>query len=235
MKYFKTLPEQEYIFKNYFTLGEKEGLCCADCGTYITNVVQLIGRADKQIYNVGTTCCNKISKERSVFLTPLSEQRKKIFINQFKKHKQAVKDIEAVAEENGGAVVRFADVDIDYMQELRITLFVFCKNGFLTFTHLENCGRDFAGLKEITSGFKFDMDFEAELEKSWNREMMGEIKKLIGETWHKEGASCGFESLWEKWLFRNYPELKAEFRHISETEKFEFYKDKNYKSNPCIF
>ena len=37
-KYFKTLPEQEYIFKNFYTTGAKEGVCCADCGTYITNV-----------------------------------------------------------------------------------------------------------------------------------------------------------------------------------------------------
>ena len=32
-KYFKTLPEQEYIFMNFYTTGKKEGVCCADCGT----------------------------------------------------------------------------------------------------------------------------------------------------------------------------------------------------------
>ena len=236
-KYFKTLPEQEYIFNYFFTTGAKEGMCCADCGTYITNVVQLIGKADKQIYNVGTTCCNKISKDRSVFLTPLSEQRKKIFMNQFKKHQKIVKELEEVAELNGGAELRFADVDFSYKQELRITLFIFCKNGYIAYNWLDNCERDFAGLKEITSGFKFDMDFAELLEKRWNRDLMLEIKKLIGESWSKMGARCGFESLWEKWLFSNYPELETKFKHYPSGMGWceEFYGGKDFKTRPMTF
>jgi hypothetical protein len=236
-KYFKTLPEQEYIFKNFYTTGKKEGVCCADCGTYITNVVQLFGKADRQVYEVGTTCCEKISKDRSVFLTPLSEQRKKIFMNQFKKHQKVVAELEDVAELNGGAEVRFADVSIDYMQSLDITLFIFCKNGYIAFNHLEHCERDFSGLKELTRGFEFDLPFAEEMEKTWNRDLMLEIKKLVGEAWYNEGARCGFESLWEKWFFRNYPQLKEQFKHIpTDVPMGEcFHKGKEYKTCPMAF
>ena len=230
-KYFKTLPEQEYIFKNFFTTGAKEGVCCADCGTYITNVVQLIGKADRQVYELGTTCCNKISKDRSIFLTPLSEQRKKIFINQFKKHQKIIAELEALAEEFGGAELRFADVDITYMQELQITVFIFCKNGYICFNHLDNCERDFAGLKELTKGFEFDLPFVDVLEKSWNRDMMFEIKGLVKKAWNDVYNT----SLWEYWLYSKHPELKDKHSRITREEEASLFQSEKYKTFPRIF
>ena len=215
-KYFKTLPEQEYIFKNYYTTGKNEGVCCADCGTYITRVVQLFGKADRQVYEVGTTCCEKISKDRSVFLTPLSEQRKKIFMNQFKKHQKVIAELEALAEENSGAELRFADVRISYRQELEITVFIFCKNGHIAWTTLENCERDFSGLAELTRGFQFTMGFEDKMQKTWCRELMFEIQNQVNESWRKLQK---YESLWEEWLYTEHPELEEKYRPITDEEK----------------
>ena len=142
-----------------------------------------------------------------------------------------------MAELNGGAEVRFADVDITYKQELRITLFIFCKNGYLIYNWLDNCERDFSGLKELTRGYEFDLPFSEEMEKSWNRDMMLEIKKLVGEAWYNEGARCGFESLWEKWLYRNYPELEAKHKRYPSGRSWceELYGGKDFKTRPMTF
>lgn len=179
MKYFQTLPEQEYVFKNYFELGAKEGVCCADCGTYITRVVQLYGTADGLTYNVGTTCCNKISKDRSVFLTPKSVQRKKLFMSAYTKCKQIRDDVESYAETWGGTVLKFADVDYDYQGNLRVTLFNFCKNGFLVYNSFENAQRCFSGLKELLSGYEFTFDVGDFFEGVWNNKAYFSIKEMV--------------------------------------------------------
>ena len=66
--------------------------------------------------------------------------------------------------------------------------------------------------------------------------MMLEIRKLIKEAWITEGASCGFENLWNKWLYRNYPQLKE--KHIefpSDVLMRELYKGKEYKTSLWFF
>jgi hypothetical protein len=89
----------------------------------------------------------------------------------------------------------------------------------------------------LTRDFEFDLPFVEEMEKSWNRDLMLEIKKLVGEAWYNEGARCGFESLWEKWLYRNYPQLKEQFKHIpSDVPMGEcFHKGREYKTCPMAF
>lgn len=183
-KYFKTLPEQEYIFSNYYELGKKEGICCADCGTYITRVVQLRGRADGMIYNLGTTCCDKISKDRSVFLTPLSEQRKRIFMNQFKKFQKIKKELEAFAEDMGGAVLKFCDIDTDYRQNLRICLFILCGNGLLIMNSFEEAQRCFAGLKELLQDYQTTFDTGDFFEGSWkNYDSYRAVSQMVGNAY----------------------------------------------------
>ena len=83
-KYFQTLPDQEYVFKTFFTCGKNEGLCCSDCGTYITNVVQVVGKADRMVYNLGTICCDKISKD----FNPAFSSEKKTFYYRVQKESE---------------------------------------------------------------------------------------------------------------------------------------------------
>lgn len=201
-KYFKTLPEQEYVFKNFFTCGKDEGLCCSDCGTYITNIVQVIGKADKQIYNLGTTCCDKISKDRSVFLTPLSVQRKKIFMTAFKKFQKNRKELELCAQENGGAVKKFADAEIDYMNNFVVSLFIYCKNGALIYARFEAAQRCLSGLKELTEGFNFIFDFSEVFSKKWDYEALNLVKKMEHETFKKYNPDMWAEKLsnWQGYL-----------------------------------
>ena len=208
-KYFKTLPDQEYVFKTFFTCGKKEGLCCSDCGTYITNVVQVIGKADRMVYNLGTTCCDKISKDRSVFLTPLSVQRKKFFMTQFKKFQKIRKELEAFAETWGGAVYKFANIDYDYQQNMRVTLFIFCKNGFVIFNHLEDAQRCFKGLKELLEGYQMTFDCADFLEGDYNyitlKDMCNKAYADFNKgAWNGEQVwNCFFKKTeyFEKWVY----------------------------------
>ena len=234
-KYFKTLPNQEYVFKTFFTCGKNEGLCCSDCGTYITNVVQVIGKADGMTYNLGTTCCDKISKDRSVFLTPLSVQRKKIFMTQFKKFQKIRKELEVFAESWGGAVYKFADIDYDYRQNMRITLFIFCKNGFVIFNHLEDAQRCFSGLKELLNGYQTTFDCEEFLSRKWD---YINLKKIVEEAYSdfNKGAWNG-EQVWN--CFFKQTEYFEKWVHFENTEYYkkpmeEFGWDK-LTTHPQIF
>ncbi len=219
-KYFQTLPDQQYVFKNFFTCGKNEGLCCADCGTYITNVVQVIGKADKMIYNLGTTCCDKISKDRSVFLTPLSVQRKKIFMTQFKKFQKIRKELEIYAETWGGAVFKFASLDYDYRQNLRVTLFIYCKNGLVIYNTFEEAQRCFAGLKELLNGYQFSFDCGDFLEGDWKRDSYIALKRMVEKAYKDYNKdNWNGDSIW--YCFFKTTEYFNNWVHFEDTE---FYK-----------
>ena len=221
IKYFKTLPEQEYIFANFFTCGEGTGLCCADCGTYITKVVQVMGKADRHIYYLGTVCCDKISKDRSVFLTPLSVQRKKIFMNAFKKFQKIRNELEAFAETWGGEVFKFACIDYDHKQNLVITLFIFCKNGFLIFNSFEAAQNCFTGLKELLNGYSFAFDFANFLEGTWkNYDSFIKLKRMVNEAYSNYNKdNWNGNPVW--YCFFQKTEYFEKWVHFEETD---FYK-----------
>lgn len=186
-KYFQRLPEQEYVFKNYFQTGSKEGCNCADCGTYIVNVVQLFGTTDRQTYNVGTTCCNKISKDREVFLTPKSVQRKKIFMTEYKKITTSIKNLEKSAELFGGITGKFIDFDYSsYDNSLTVNIFILTKEGVLINEYIDYTQRCFSALKDIFNGWDITVESVKEfLNTDWNQCSAGEIKKILNEDYKK--------------------------------------------------
>lgn len=235
IKYFQRLPDQEYIFKNFFTCGKNEGLCCSDCGTYITNVVQVVGKADGQTYNLGTTCCDKISKDRSVFLTPLSVQRKKIFMNAFKKFQKIIKELESYAEENGGSKIKFAEVEIDYTGELMVTLFIHCNNGALIYNHLDSAQRCLSGLGELTKDYEFVFDVDDLFERKWNSETISFVRRIWNENFKKNNPDMWAEkkSNWKSYL----DDKGVEVKYFKETETFEemLKWQKTYKTYPQRF
>ena len=238
-KYFKTLPDQEYVFKTFFTCGKNEGLCCSDCGTYITNVVQVIGKADRMVYNLGTTCCDKISKDRSVFLTPLSVQRKKLFITEFKKNQKIRKELEEFAETWGGAVLKFADIDYDYQQNMRVTLFIYCKNGYLLFNRFESAQRCFTGLKELLSGYQMTFDCGDFLDGTWkNYDSYISLKKMVEDAYSNYNkGSCNGNQIW--YCYFKTTEYFDKWIHFEDTENYkkpmaEFGWNK-LKTHPQIF
>lgn len=205
MKYFQTLPEQEYVFKYYFQTGKNEGCNCADCGTYITNVVQLFGTADKQTYNVGTTCCNKISKDREVFLTPKSVQRKKIFMTEYKKIADAIKNAEKLADMLGGIDRRFIDIEwSNYSTSLELSIFILSKNGVLINTTVDYAQRCFSALKDIFSDYDFVIaGMKDVLSKDWNNATLQEINTIFGDDWRKNKRSYTEISAWLEYVQKN--------------------------------
>ena len=63
IKYFKTLPEnQYYCYKDFASVGKQEGCLCDECGTYIQNIVTVVGSVDHIEYHLGLTCCEKQAK-----------------------------------------------------------------------------------------------------------------------------------------------------------------------------
>lgn len=63
IKYFKTLPEnQYYYYKDFESVGKQEGCLCEECGTYIQNIVTVVGSVDHIEYHLGLTCCEKQAK-----------------------------------------------------------------------------------------------------------------------------------------------------------------------------
>lgn len=238
-KYFQTLPEQEYVFKNYFQTGSKEGCNCADCGTYIVNVVQLFGTADKQTYNVGTTCCNKISKDREVFLAPRSVQRKKIFMTEYKKITDSIKNLEKVSELLGGAVGRFIDIDYSsYDDDLSVNVFMMTKEGVLISDRVSYIQRCFSAVKDIFKGWDSSIEnMKDALNKDWNLTTKSEIRKIISEDYKKRaGDNWNYDgSAWSEYAEKNlnwnsnrfgnygfgqkYPEI---YNAIEEDKKLHF-------------
>lgn len=198
-KYFQRLPEQEYVFKNYFQTGSKEGCNCADCGTYIVNVVQLFGTADRQTYNVGTTCCNKISKDREVFLTPKSVQRKKIFMTEYKKITDSIKHLEKASELLGGVTDKFIDIDYSsYDDDLSVDIFMMTKEGVLISERVSYIQRCFSAIKDIFKDWNISIeDIKDSLNKEWNLTTKSEIRKIInndykkraGDNWNYDGSA----------------------------------------------
>lgn len=237
-KYFQTLPEQEYVFKNFFTTGEKEGMCCADCGTYITRVVQLQGKADGQIYNVGTTCCDKTSKNRDLFLTPVSEQRKKIFMAQYKKLEKIISELEIYAEENGGAVLKFVDVDVDYRQDLELTVFIYCKNGAIIYNHIYNAQRCLTGLPSLLKDYNFTFDVGDLFSKSWCGNTLIYIKNIISENFKKNNPDMWSEKVsnWEAYFNKTGFADKVVYYREQDAKNVNFVEfKKKYKTLPNRF
>ena len=63
IKYFRTLPEnQKYLYKSFASVTKNEGVCCDECGTFIQNIVTVVGSVDHISYNLGLTCCEKQAK-----------------------------------------------------------------------------------------------------------------------------------------------------------------------------
>lgn len=63
VKYFRTLPENQYYgYKNFSSVGKQEGCLCDECGTYIQNIVTVVGSVDHIEYRLGLTCCEKQAK-----------------------------------------------------------------------------------------------------------------------------------------------------------------------------
>lgn len=237
-KYFQTLPEQEYVFKNYFECGKNEGVCCADCGTYITRVVQLYGTADRLTYNVGTTCCNKISKDRSVFLTPKSVQRKKLFMTAYAKCKQIRSELEEYANTWGGEVYKFADLDYDYQGNLRITLFIFCNNGFLVYNSFKTAQRCFSGLKDLLTGYDFTFEIGDFFNGSWNNEKYFELKKLVEDAFKQNNPGVNDRDTNWHCFFKRTPYFEK-WVHIADTEYYKMpareYGWDKFKTHPHEF
>lgn len=73
------LPQQTYILRNCYTLSIKDAPCiCDECGAVIKNVCVVQGMADKNYYNLGTTCVEKHSKQDENFLTSASQYKLKM-------------------------------------------------------------------------------------------------------------------------------------------------------------
>lgn len=61
-KYFRSLPDQLYLYKRFDSVGKKEGCECDECGAWLQNIVTVVGSVDHLEYHLGLTCCEKSSK-----------------------------------------------------------------------------------------------------------------------------------------------------------------------------
>ena len=61
-KYFKSLPDQLYLYKRFDSVKKKEGCECDECGAWLQNIVTVVGSVDHLEYRLGLTCCEKSSK-----------------------------------------------------------------------------------------------------------------------------------------------------------------------------
>ena len=61
-KYFKSLPDQIYLYKRFDSVGKMEGCECDECGAWLQNIVTVVGSVDHLDYHLGLTCCEKASK-----------------------------------------------------------------------------------------------------------------------------------------------------------------------------
>lgn len=232
-KYFKQLPDQEYVFKNFFTCGKNEGLCCADCGTYITRVVQLYGKADHQVYNLGTTCCDKISKDRSVFLTPQSVQRKKIFMAEFKKIEKSIKDLEALADELGGEKLKFYDLHWSIYNSIDASVFIFCGSNYLIHINIDFCQRCWSALKDLFADYAPVTDYSELYKLQWSNDTLLAFRDREDREWKKsrEGWNDD-EGVWYKFFKANYPDSFGSWKH-NQGELWETVS--KYKSGVHVF
>lgn len=62
IKYFRSLPDQVYLYKRFDSVGKKEGCECDECGAWLQNIVTVVGSVDHLEYHLGLTCCEKSSK-----------------------------------------------------------------------------------------------------------------------------------------------------------------------------
>ena len=62
VKYFKSLPDQLYIYKRFDSVGKMEGCECDECSAWLQNIVTVVGSVDHITYHLGLTCCEKASK-----------------------------------------------------------------------------------------------------------------------------------------------------------------------------
>ena len=193
MKYFKTLPTQKYFYKNFFQCEKNEGICCSECGTYIRNVVEVIGGVDKQTYYLGTTCCEKTSKGlKDIDLDDKVMQRIKYFKPKYKKLDQIRKEYDELTKRED-IIKIVAEYYIDYTGQVTF--------GFMYFS---NSGRWFRTVSVDTVGMipAIHKEFAKELETI---DFYNPAHKGCRTT--KEIISAGREpTSFGEWIAKNLPE-----------------------------
>lgn len=110
------LPQQTYILRNCYSLGVKDTPCiCDECGTAIKNVCVVQGMADRNFYNLGTTCVEKHSKEDENFLTSASQYKLKMTKKAVSKVNKFIKLYKEVSS-NPDVIGKFLSI---YIEEKR--------------------------------------------------------------------------------------------------------------------
>lgn len=91
-KYFRTLPDQLYLYKRFDSVGKMDGCECDECGAWLQNIVTVVGSVDHKDYHLGLTCCEKSSKGmKDVRLDDKTTQYVKYWkkrLNQLKKYRK---------------------------------------------------------------------------------------------------------------------------------------------------